>query len=458
MTPPSDPRLSFGLDDSNEDTGSGEDDRPPKPERRPQRQQSEPPRRKPKPKPKPPPEDSSASETTEDSHDWDDTPAPKRTPASRNKPTRNRSAGKTETPRVVSAPRTAKGGARVYTPNRTREIRAKVVLGVLVLLALVGLVNSCQGIISSDETTWAAESHSHADVSVIWGDIAQREAELYVAGEWDAMMPFPLQSTLADSSTGEPLDVQSSWNQKWSREGTRETHEVLVVTADEEGRVSHWAVKMVLTADGFFADTIAHVVDPQVSPSSERISPSGCVARNIKLPDLALEVVGNWAEAWLASDVPALVQIAGATEQGTSYPGYGPPLMGFGGLLSVRQPCAVDGQDFLTVSMVAVDCNTGKSVVVSQNISLLFRNTPLPQIPAWSPVGEVPAPRGAVDDDNNFYGTLDCEGMRTYNRSLLDASSPPSTTLPEIPLPSFGASEEETETGQGAASENGVAS
>lgn len=339
-------------------------------------------------------------------------------------------------PRRVAVPRTKKGTARTFASHDSRDFRARLLFAGLLLLALVGLVSTCQNLTDSEPTGFAAASHAHVATPSL-AETAIREAELYISRQWRDMLPFPSRGILlaaeesdTDSSrqpTAPPVpvpDVEAVFLQNSvfldDINSPQERHDVLVVSSNGEEEQNFWQVTVWLTTIGEETGTISHALDPRVVPSQVGATPSSCEAVYPDLSALARDVVEDWAEAWLSSDVGALVRIAGATQENTVFPGYARP-MGLISVASIYPSCSPDATaDHLTVTLTAIDCATGSVVQVAQNIDLKFRTTPNPQIPAWAPVGETPIDRSSVlteadrDREDRSFRDRGCETLEEY--------------------------------------------
>lgn len=366
-------------------------------------------------------------------------PAPKETPKLRG--------------RLVSVPRTDKGTPRTYSPRGVRENRARLLFAGLVLLAVVGLVSTCQNLTASAPSGFADAGHTHAPEPTL-GETALREASLYMTRQWRDMLPFPSRisllaaepppSELSDRTTERPAFPAPNVEAVFLKNSSvlpaltppQEEHEILLITSNSEGEQNYWNVTLRLTAATTETDTISHTLDPRVVPSDVGATPSPCSAEPVQLGQLAGEVLEEWAVAWLASDVGALVRIAGATAEDTAYPGY-PVRMGMLEIGKIYRPCGDGGtEDHVTIMLSAIDCQTGAIVQITQVVDLKFRSTPNPQIPAWSPVGELPTDRSFTLTERDerrgasISGARRCEAMEDY----LSAPPPTVATTTENPL------------------------
>jgi len=355
-----------------------------------------------------------------------------------------RTGRQTETgqqPAIVSAPRTKKGVPKVFASSRAREARAKLLFAGLLIFALVGLVSTCQNLIGDDQSSddAAAAVHSHDDIAV-WHALARAEGAAYVAGDWAEMLPFPHRNSFSGLSSTDSgrLAAHTStafrpvavYNSRWSRTGSTETHEVLVETETSDGGARSFRVEMTLTAGP--GETVRHETDPQMSPTADTPTYPRCDTTRVRLSGTAEQTLERWAEAWLANDAAELVRTAGETSVNVTFPGVGDAsggVFGLAAVLNAHKPCRITGEDYLTVSLLAVDCETGNTAVFGQNIELAFRDTANPLVPRWSPVGETPADRSRTTADAPT-GNTRSECAPPTESTI---STAPGTSAPQLP-------------------------
>lgn len=353
--------------------------------------------------------------------------------------TENRS----ENPKIVSAPRTRKGTPRVYSSSKTRNLRARTMFSLLAVFALIGLVNTCQSITSSEDPNRFAEPNHTHNLNPVWHAHARDEATRFIQADWEVMSPFPGQATLLDTKVTAPPEAVRVSNLSWTRTGNLEDHLVLVETVD--GR--NYEVSLQIEGSGSInssgAGAFRHTRTPYVAPSQTEPNRSNCDPQKVRLAPDAERKLGDWADAWLSGNAADLVRISGTTTEGTTFPGLGTSSGTTFGLLEIvdiTETCLVsDEGDYLTVTMLAVDCFSGSVVAVAQNVDLQFRNTSNPLIPRWSPAGETPQDRSQT---SGFTPTgtsqSECEGLIAVLAETVEEpevnSDRPVALLDDIPL------------------------
>lgn len=353
-----------------------------------------------------------------------------------------------DAPIIVAAPRTKQGTPKAFNSFKLRERKAFIILFILLGFAAVGVLNTCQGLLSDDnlDGKFSDVFHTHAE-EILWIDLAKNEAGKFISGRFDEMLSFPGQENLVETMKSADIPFSSPEahrivNQSWEKSQGIETHILLVearTNMPSENDVTDFVRYRVTVRlsqierreqSGQLLENISHLTTPYVEPVSTTPLLSSCEgASDVSLPSDATNALSLWIDAWLSNNAADLVRVAGITSADITYSGVGKQTGEKFALLSIISqftPCGLEIGDtpadegvILTVVLQTVDCRTGKTAVLAQNLVVEAVDTVNPVIRYWDQIGVPPSDQSISTRDAPIGTSSECEGVNIL-RSEID--------------------------------------